>query len=128
MNASSLNPDTAWKAAFGELEMQMTRATFRTWLQGTRALSWADGEFVIGVRSDFAKDWLEHRLYDLIARVLAGVTGRPTRVRFAVWSDEIIAPKTALTNGAGRADVVPLTANGSVKNGAISQVDRKSVV
>ncbi len=122
MNASSLNPDTAWKAALGELEMQMTRATFRTWLQGTRALSWADGEFVIGVRSDFAKDWLEHRLYDLIARVLAGVTGRPTRVRFAVWSDEIIAPKTALTNGTGRADVVPLTANGSVKNGATAQV------
>ncbi len=117
MNTLSLSPETAWKAALGELEMQMTRATFMTWLQGTRALSWADGEFVIGVRSDFAKDWLENRLYDLIARVLSGVTGRPTRVRFAVWSDEIIAPKTALANGSGRADVIPVGGSGNARNG-----------
>jgi len=123
MNTLSLSPETVWKAALGELEMQMTRATFTTWLQGTRALSWADGEFVIGVRSDFAKDWLENRLYDLIARVLAGVTGRPTRVRFAVWSDDIIAPKTALANGAGRAEVVPVSANGGYKNGATIQAN-----
>ena len=117
MNTLSLSPETAWKAALGELEMQMTRATFMTWLQGTRALSWADGEFVIGVRSDFAKDWLENRLYDLIARVLSGVTGRPTCVRFAVWSDEIIAPKTALANGAGRADVIPVGSYNNARNG-----------
>ena len=122
MGTASLSPETAWKAALGELEMQMARATFVTWLQGTRALSWADGEFVIGVRNDFAKDWLENRLYELIARVLSGITGRPTRVRFAVWSDEIIAPKTALANGSGRADVVPLAgksaeASGPVANG-----------
>ena len=56
MNTVILSPETVWKAALGELEMQMTRATFTTWLQGTRALAWADGEFVIGVRNDFAKD------------------------------------------------------------------------
>ena len=56
MNTVTLSPETVWKAALGELEMQMTRATFTTWLQGTRALAWADGEFVIGVRNDFAKD------------------------------------------------------------------------
>ena len=45
MSTVQLSPETAWKAALGELEMQMTRATFTTWLQGTRALSGADGEF-----------------------------------------------------------------------------------
>ena len=43
MNTVTLSPETVWKAALGELEMQMTRATFTTWLQGTRALAWADG-------------------------------------------------------------------------------------
>ena len=76
MNTITLSPETAWKAALGELEMQMTRATFTTWLQGTRALTWADGEFVIGVRNDFAKDWLEGRLYDLIARTRAAPSTR----------------------------------------------------
>jgi chromosomal replication initiator protein len=112
-----LSPDTAWKAALGELEMQMTRATFTTWLQGTRALSCADGEFVIGVRNDFAKDWLENRLYDLIARTLSSVVGQRVRVRFVVWSDEIIAPKTAMTNGNGRADLVPAAPREPQRNG-----------
>ncbi len=117
MNTVTLSPETVWKAALGELEMQMTRATFTTWLQGTRALAWADGEFVIGVRNDFAKDWLEGRLYDLIVRTLSSVIGQPARARFVVWTDEIIAPKTTLANGNGRAEVVPLSPRETARNG-----------
>lgn len=93
-----MSPEIAWKAALGELEMQMTRATFTTWLQGTRALSFDEDEFIIGVRNDFAKDWLENRLYDLVARSLSSVIGHKVRVRFVVWSDEIIAPRTTLVS------------------------------
>ncbi len=82
MNTSTISPDIAWKAALGELEMQMTKATFTTWLQGTRALSCVDDEFVIGVRNDFAKDWLENRLRDLIVRTLSSVINRHVCV---VW-------------------------------------------
>ena len=109
MNNGTLSPETVWKAALGDLEMQMTRATFTTWLQGTRALSCADDEFVIGVRNDFAKDWLENRLYDLIARTVSAVMNRPIAVRFVVWSEEVIAPLTTLVRRNGRAAVVPAT-------------------
>ena len=109
MNNGSLSPETVWKAALGDLEMQMTRATFTTWLQGTHALSCAGDEFVIGVRNDFAKDWLENRLYDLIARTVSAVMNRPIAVRFVVWSEEVIAPLTTLVRRNGRATVVPAT-------------------
>ena len=105
MSIGTLSPETAWKAALGELEMQMTRATFTTWLQGTRALSWVDDEFVVGVRNDFAKDWLENRLLDLIVRTLSGVANRRLCVRFVVWSDEIIAPNTTMVASTGKANV-----------------------
>ncbi|MEZ4519943.1 MAG: DnaA/Hda family protein [Chloroflexota bacterium] len=101
-----MSPETAWKASLGELEMQMTRATFNTWLQGTKALSCEGDEFVIGVRNDFAKDWLENRLYDLIVRTLSSVVGRRVKVRFVVWSEELIAPKAVMTHGNGRAEVI----------------------
>lgn len=101
-----MSPETAWKASLGELEMQMTRATFNTWLQGTKALACDDDEFVIGVRNDFAKDWLENRLYDLIVRTLSSVVGRRITVRFVVWSDELIAPRSVMANGNGRVEVV----------------------
>ena len=125
MSIGTLSPETVWKAALGELEMQMTRATFTTWLQGTRALSWAGDEFVIGVRNDFAKDWLENRLYDLIARTLSSIVDRRVDVRFVVWSDEIIAPETSMVNGNGRAEMVaapPREMNGNGRaNGSHGQ-------
>ncbi|MFO7538645.1 MAG: chromosomal replication initiator protein DnaA [Chloroflexota bacterium] len=81
-----------WKATLGELEMQMTRATFDTWLKDTRVLSYEDDLFVIGVRNDYAKDWLENRLKDTILRALASILGHEGQIRFVVWSDELIAP------------------------------------
>jgi chromosomal replication initiator protein len=118
-----MSPESAWKASLGELEMQMTRATFNTWLQGTKALTCHDDEFVIGVRNDFAKDWLENRLYDVIMRTLSGVVGRRVKVRFVVWSEEIIAPRAVMANGNGQVKVVaePKTPAASLPEIALNQ-------
>ena len=86
-----MNPEAAWKATLGELELQMTKATFNTWLRDTCLLSFEEGTFVIGVRNDYAKDWLENRLYETILRTLSAIYGEPAQIRFVVWSDEIIA-------------------------------------
>lgn len=87
-----MTPETAWKATLGELELQMTKATFNTWLKGARLLACEDDEYVIGVRNDYAKDWLENRLQDTILRALSAITGNRVSLRFVVWSDELIAP------------------------------------
>lgn len=84
----SLSPETAWKSTLGELELQMTRATFNTWLKGTRVIDSKEDEFVIGVRNDFAKDWLENRLQDTVLRTLTAVLGRQINLRFIVCSDD----------------------------------------
>lgn len=95
-----MSPEIAWKAALGELELQMTKATFNTWLKDARLLTCEEDEFVIGVRNDYAKDWLENRLQDTILRTLSTIRGRRTEARFVVWSDELIAqPPSVLGNG-----------------------------
>lgn len=97
-----MTPETSWKATLGELELQMTKATFNTWLRGARLLACegpaGENEYVIGVRNDYAKDWLDNRLRDTIVRTLSAITGQPTEVRFVVWSDELIAPPQTLAN------------------------------
>jgi chromosomal replication initiator protein len=87
-----MTPETAWKATLGELELQMTKATFNTWLKDARLLACEENEFVIGVRNDYAKDWLENRLRDTILRTLSAIVNKPVTVRFVVWSDELITP------------------------------------
>ncbi|MFQ5400992.1 MAG: chromosomal replication initiator protein DnaA [Anaerolineae bacterium] len=99
-----MSPETAWKATLGELELQMTKATFNTWLKDTRLLACEDDEFIIGVRNDYAKDWLENRLHDTVLRTLSAMVGREVSLRFVVWSDELIAqPPPVLKNGKNHA-------------------------
>ena len=99
-----MTPEQAWKATLGELELQMTKATFNTWLKDARLLACEEDEFVIGVRNDYAKDWLENRLQDTILRTLSSISDRPVGLRFVVWSDELITPAPMLRNGNGPID------------------------
>ncbi len=77
-----MNADQIWQTALGELQLQMTRPTFDTWLKNTRAISYEDGTLIIGVHNAYAKDWLENRLLSIIKRVLVGIVGRTVEARF----------------------------------------------
>lgn len=95
-----MSPESAWKATLGELELQMTKATFSTWLRDARLLSCEQDRYVIGVRNDYAKDWLENRLRDTITRTLSAVVKQQVTLKFVVWSDELITPAPpVLQNG-----------------------------
>lgn len=83
-----LAPNAAhlWQAALGELQLQMTKATFDTWVKPTFALAF-DAErstLVVGVRNAYAKQWLENRLYGMIERTLNHVLGQPSEIRFVL--------------------------------------------
>jgi chromosomal replication initiator protein len=87
-HVDTMKSDQVWSAALGELQLQMTQATFDTWLHDSRLLKCEEGTFVIGVKNGYAKDWLEHRLLATIKRTLARLTGRTVAVKFVVWSEE----------------------------------------
>ncbi len=78
----------AWQAALGQLQMEMPRATFDTWVRDAELLTYEDGVFVVGVQNAYARDWLEDRLLSTVKRVLTGIMGRTVDVRFAVWQSE----------------------------------------
>ncbi len=79
-----VNAHEIWHAALGELQLQMTKATFDTWVRPTRALAYEDGAIIIGVHSPYAKEWLENRLDTTIRRTVTGIVGRSMEVRYVV--------------------------------------------
>ncbi len=79
-----MKPEKVWQATLGELQLQMTKATFDTWVKQTRVLAYEDGTFIIGVQNGYAKDWLENRLLGTVKRTLAGIVNRSVEVRFVV--------------------------------------------
>ena len=79
-----MHPEQAWQAAIGQLQMEMPKASFDTWVRDTSLVAYEDGAFVIGVRNAYARDWLENRLTSLVTRLLSGVMSRTVNVRFVV--------------------------------------------
>jgi chromosomal replication initiator protein len=77
----------------------MTRATFDTWLRGSRVIACEDDTFVIYVRHTYAVDWLENRLLRVVQRTLRRHAGPDVKVEFtarAPESDEhlVLVPET----------------------------------
>jgi hypothetical protein len=71
-------PDEArqiWAECLGELQLQMTQATFDTWLRGSRVVEAGDGRLTIAVRHAYAVDWLQHRLLPSIQPTVARHSG-----------------------------------------------------
>jgi hypothetical protein len=77
--------DQIWHSVLDQLQLGMTRATFDTWLRDSRLVACNDGTFVVAVRNEYAKDWLENRLRGLIAQAITCVTGLPSpTVQFVI--------------------------------------------
>ena len=78
------NPQQVWKAVLGDLQMQMPRATFDTWVKNTSVVSYEDGMFIIGAPNTYAVEWLENRLHGALLRSAAQVMRRTVDLRFIV--------------------------------------------
>lgn len=97
MSASvKISAENAWKAALDELEQQMTKATFNTWLKDTVFLKAERGTFFIGVRNSHAVDWLTNRLKDTIQRTLVAIDQTAVDIRFVVINGEASLPLAAV--------------------------------
>ena len=82
-----------WQATLGRLELQLASPTYDTWLNNTNSVSCEDGVLVVGVRSAYAKDWLENRLYGLIHSTVSDIAARTMTVRFIVQRSSVSEPE-----------------------------------
>ena len=56
-----MNAEQAWQSVLGQLQMEMPRASFDTWVRDTRVLASTDDSLTIGVNNAYARDWLDSR-------------------------------------------------------------------
>ena len=89
-----MKAEHAWQAAIGQLQIEMPRAAFDTWVSNTEFLSYEDGCFFIGVPNAYACDWLTSRLSSTVCRLLAGLMHRTVEVRFSIWQNQLVENET----------------------------------
>ena len=83
-----------WRAVLGDLQMQLPRPTFETWLKPTEGVALSqsnDGSqvFIVEAPTPFAVEWLERRMFHALQRTLEKVAGQPVELHLQVRSEGI---------------------------------------
>jgi hypothetical protein len=71
-----------WVAALGQLSLQLNQSTYANWVEGARAIAYADGVITVRARHALAKEWLAERLGETIEKMASTLAQMPITVRF----------------------------------------------
>ena len=89
-----------WRAVLGELQLQLPRPTFETWLKHTEGISCDGNSIVVEVPTPFAVAWLERRMYQSIQKTVEKITQRSLDIQFQVKNGNLHTSE--VTSGSGR--------------------------
>ena len=93
-----------WETALGELQLQVSKSNYRTWLAKTVGLNYQENRFVVGVPNTFAAEYLDKNQRSLIEKTLIGLTHHNVKVKFYVDGRGQDSP-----NGYGVQEEIPAT-------------------
>ncbi len=103
-----------WDTALGELQLQVSKANFRTWLARTRALSYQDNIFTLGVPNTFIAEYLDKNLRSLIEKTLIGVTQSDVQVCFSVDNPNSSSIEAKIAGQGSMPPELPVAVTGSL--------------
>ncbi len=92
-----MNLEQLWRAVLGELELQISKPNFLTWLKSSRLTEKDDGTAVVSLPNGFAKEWVENKYHRLILASLRNYDETTKKVEYRVQPAifKTIAVKTA---------------------------------
>lgn len=73
-----------WERVLGQLQLQVSRANYSTWLANSYGVSYDEGVFVVAVPNTFVAEWLKKRLYSLVKKTLSEIVGLDVNVQFSI--------------------------------------------
>jgi len=66
-----------WEVALGELQIQVSKPNYRTWLEKTAGISCQDNQFVVSAPNPFVAEYLDKNQRSLIEKTLINITSLP---------------------------------------------------
>lgn len=78
----------AWQATLGQLQMDMPKATYDTWVKDTKFSNYSNHKFTIGIDNAYARDWLAKRLTTTAEHLLSGIMNAPQKIEFIVLTSD----------------------------------------
>ena len=95
------DPDarSLWSAVLADLQLQLPRPTFETWVKPTAGVAFQGDRFIVVAPTPFAVEWLERRIFHTLQSALERAAGRGLQLKLQaleahdgddppVWNDD----------------------------------------
>ena len=83
-----------WQSTLGEMEVQLTKAHFATWLKNSRPIDKRDDTLRIALPSNFAKTWVEEKYQKNIIGIVRNMDTSVKKIEFVVGGKSFPANNT----------------------------------
>ncbi|MEM0980545.1 MAG: chromosomal replication initiator protein DnaA [Cyanobacteria bacterium P01_H01_bin.58] len=96
--------DGLWEQALEQLQTQLSRPTFETWIKPARAKDLSETALIITTPNPFARNWLQKHYLGTISTVMHGILGRSVEIQVVVDLGDAAAE--VMTTSPGITDIV----------------------
>lgn len=76
--------DKLWQAVLSEIELQISRPNFLTWLKNSRLVESQDGVALVALPNNFAKEWVELKYNKLILGSIRTLNNSTKKIEYVV--------------------------------------------
>lgn len=104
-----MNPKELWKATLGEIELQISKPNFITWLKSSELVerNEREGVVLVGLPNNFAKEWVRNRYHKLILGSLRNLDSSIRNVDYIVLTGAREVPARVATTKVSLAIIFP---------------------
>ena len=92
-----MNLEEIWKLTLNEMEVQLSRATFATWLKNSRLVDKKDGTFFVALPNTFAKEWVENKYNKTILGAVRNLDSSARKMHFVVQTTDDLPSSSSPT-------------------------------
>ena len=86
-----MNTNQLWQTVLSEIELQISRPNFLTWLKNSQLCDKKDtGEVIIGLSNNFAKEWVENKYHKIIFEILKNNDDSIKKIEYVVMGPKNI--------------------------------------
>ena len=80
-----MNLNQIWQSTLSELELQISRPNFLTWLKNSELMGKDDqGIVIVGLPNNFAKEWVQNKYHKMILGSLRQIDDTVRRIEYVV--------------------------------------------
>jgi len=86
---SHMELNRLWQSTLAELELQISRPNFLTWLKNSQLIQKdEEGKAIVGLMNNFAKEWVENKYHKMICETVKSLDDSVKKVEYCVLTQE----------------------------------------